>query len=163
MTAPVLYRKWCERTDDLFRPLRSLYEYTDRNPDRATGWLWAQRQIGQLPETQWPEVLSAFGPELIDGLESLLEVRFETACFQAYLDGSGVDWHHDQDWDVAAILSLGVTREFGIRKNDGGEQFFDLEDGDVLFMPSGFQHEWEHCVPVQDVKGERCSVVFRLT
>jgi len=28
-------------------------------------------------------------------------------------------------------------------------------------MPSGFQAEWEHCVPAEDVPGERCSLVFR--
>ena len=28
-------------------------------------------------------------------------------------------------------------------------------------MPPGFQDEHEHCVPAEDVTGERCSIVFR--
>lgn len=160
MTEPVLYRKWCGNGEPLLAVLRTQYEYTERMPDRATGWLYAARQIGQLPPMEWPEPLSAIGPALLGDLEFLLGIRFEAACFQAYLDGSGVDWHYDRDWDATAILSLGVTRDFGLRGRSG-DQFPSLHDGDLLFMPPGFQHEWEHCVPVQDVTGERCSLVFR--
>jgi alkylated DNA repair dioxygenase AlkB len=90
----------------------------------------------------------------------LTGVRFEAACFQAYLNGAGVDWHHDRDWGVQAILSLGITRSFGLRRSSE-ETFLSLAQGDLLLMPRGFQDEWEHCVPVDQVIGERCSLVFR--
>lgn len=146
----------------LLPALRTLYEYSDREPDRATGWLWSARQHGQLPVTPWPAVLEEAGPVLAYDLETVTGVRFTAACFQAYLDGSGVAWHHDRDWGAQAVLSLGVTRSFAVRKNGGEDETrLSLAHGDLLVMPSGFQEEWEHCVPVEDIKGERCSVVFR--
>ena len=36
-----------------------------------------------------------------------------------------------------------------------------LDHGDLAFMPSGFQDSWQHCVPEEDVPGERVSLVFR--
>ena len=156
-----LFRGW--RTDSavILAALRTQYSYTEREPDRATGWLWSARRIGMLPVTSWPEPLAELGDQLIASLEESTGVRFEAACFQAYLNGTGCGWHYDRDWDEQAILSLGITRKFGLRRDGGEEEFIDLADGDMLFMPSGFQYDWEHCVPVEDVKGERCSIVFR--
>jgi alkylated DNA repair dioxygenase AlkB len=142
----------------LLPALRTLYAYTDREPGRATGWLWLP--AGQ-PVTPWPPVLAAPGARLLEDLERDTGIRFAAACFQAYLDGSGVGWHHDRDWDAQAILSLGVTRTFGLRRG-GQETFVRLAHGDLLVMPPGFQDDgWEHCVPVEQVTGERCSIVFR--
>lgn len=100
------------------------------------------------------------GPALLDGLERDTGIRFTACAFQAYLDGAGCGWHHDRDWGAQAIISLGVTRGFGMRR-DGAEEFLRLAHGDLLVMPPGFQQEREHCVPVEQVKGERCSLVFR--
>ncbi len=44
--------------------------------------------------------------------------------------------------------------------SEDGERL-SLAHGDLLVMPAGFQDEWEHCVPVEDATGERCSIVFR--
>jgi alkylated DNA repair dioxygenase AlkB len=137
-----------------------VFAYTDREPDRATGYLFSAAQAGALPVTPWPAPLSRLGPELLRDLEAATGARFPVVAFQAYLDGAGCSWHHDRDWDVQAILSLGVTRTFGLRR-EGRESFTRLAHGDLLVMPSGFQQEWEHCVPVEDAPGERCSLVFR--
>lgn len=162
MVVPAFYSGYVADTGPVLEALRTQYEYTDREPDRATGWLYADRQIGQLPFTPWAGPLSEHGPRLLDLFENLTGVRFNVACFQAYLDGSGVSWHYDRDWDAQVVLSLGVTRTFGLRRTgSGNEEFTSLREGDVLFMPSGFQEEWEHCVPVEKVPGERCSLVFR--
>lgn len=153
---------WCPDAGGILAALRTLYAYTDREPDRATGWLHASRQIGMLPVTPWPGPLAEAGPRLLDGLEDVTGTRFDAACFQAYLDGSGCGWHYDRDWDAQAVLSLGVARSFGLRPLDGSHEVtLRLGHGDLLVMPSGFQDEWEHCVPVEDVTGERCSLVFR--
>jgi hypothetical protein len=132
-----------------------LYAYTARDPGRATGWVF-----GQPPGTPWPPPLAAAGPGLLAALERDTGTRFTAACFQAYLDGAGVSWHYDRDWGAQAILSLGVTRTFGLR-SAAGETFLRLAHGDLLVMPPGFQEEWEHCVPAEDAPGERCSLVFR--
>jgi len=151
---------WLDGGDEILPALRTLYRYPERQPDRATGWLYAARQIAMLPPTPWPLALAGSGPALLAALEDVTGVRFEAACFQAYLNGSGCGWHYDRDWDAQAILSLGVTRTFGLRR-DGDEEFLSLAHGDLLIMPSGFQDEWEHCVPAEDAPGERCSIVFR--
>lgn len=156
-----LFRRWRDDGETIMAALRTQYAYTGREPDRATGWLYAARQIGQLPPTPWPAELAELGNQLLRQLEEDTGTVFEAACFQAYLDGSGCGWHYDRDWDEQAVLSLGVTRKFGLRRENGHEEFLDLADGDMIFMPPGFQHGWEHCVPGQDVKGERCSLVFR--
>lgn len=148
------------RHDTLLLPaLRTLYRYSDREPGRATGWLLLR---GQPPETAWPPALEHLGPQLLDDLEAETGTRFTACCFQAYLDGTGCGWHYDADWAVQAILSLGVTRTFQVRRKDGtGLREWRLAHGDLLVMPAGFQDEWEHCVPAEPVAGERCSLVFR--
>jgi alkylated DNA repair dioxygenase AlkB len=183
-----LFPGWL-RGPGLLPALRTLYAYTGREPDRATGYLFSAGQYGQLPPAPWPGILANLGPGLLDALEATTGIRFVVACFQAYLDGSGCGWHSDRDWDAQAVLSLGVTRTFGLRRVGGGpasisapafvsgasavspvagppasrvtQQFFPLAHGDLLVMPPGFQQEWEHCVPAEDVPGERCSLVFR--
>lgn len=157
-----LLAAWRAADTEILPALRTLYSYTDREPDRATGWLYSAGQYGQLAPRPWPDALAGHGPVLLDALERDIGVRFTACAFQAYRDGAGVDWHHDRDWPVQAILSLGVTRSFGIR-SDGGTSVFRVAHGDLVFMPAGFQQEYEHCVPAEDVPGERCSLVFRTT
>jgi alkylated DNA repair dioxygenase AlkB len=146
---------WRSGDTELLPALRGLYAYTSGSPGRATGWLY-----GQPPGTGWPAPLAAAGPGLLAGLQADTGIRFDVVCFQAYLDGTGTGWHHDRDWDAQAILSLGVTRTFGLRSGDA-EQFLRLAHGDLLVMPPGFQDGHEHCVPAEDAPGERCSLVFR--
>jgi alkylated DNA repair dioxygenase AlkB len=152
-----LFRGW--RADDLqtLPALRTLYTYTPQEPDRATAWVYLP---DRSPFTPWPDVLAEAGPALLKDLERDTGTCFTAVCFQAYLNGSGCGWHHDRDWGTQAILSLGMTRTFGLRQA-GHEEFLPLAHGDLLVMPPGFQHEWEHCVPAEDVRGERCSLVFR--
>ena len=77
-------------------------------------------------------------------------------AFQAYRDGTGVGWHADAGWGRQAILSLGVTRGFGVATAAGAE-YLRLAHGDLLALDPAA----EHCVPVEDVPGERVSLVFR--
>lgn len=152
-----LWRRWDEGAG-LLAALRTLFTYTERMPDRATGWLYLP---DRPPVTDWPPVFAMMGRELLDRLERTTGTVFTACCFQAYLDGSGCGWHHDRDWGAQAILSLGVDRSFGLRHATGAETFLTLSNGDLLYMAAGFQDEWEHCVPVEQVQGERCSLVFR--
>lgn len=157
------FKDWYAEADaeKLLPGVRSLVEWGEWNPGRASGWLYS---VGYehpiLPYQDWPKPLAEAGPALFDKLENQFKVKFTAACYQAYKDGTGVSWHYDREWDVQAILSFGVTRTFGVR-NDQGEKFMKLAQGDLLYMPSGFQFEWEHCVPEEDVPGERIALVFR--
>ena len=156
MTTWRLYPGWTGG-DGPLAALRRCFTYPAG--DRATGWLWLP---DRPPHVDWPAPFTELGPDLLAGLEADTGAVFTACCFQAYRDGAGVGWHHDRDWGAQAILSLGVTRSFAVRR-PGEVCQFHLSHGDLLYMPPGFQDTWEHCVPVEDVPGERCSLVFRAT
>lgn len=145
-------RKW--HTDPVvLDAVRGLFTYGP-NDDRATGIAYGEGR-------SWPASFAAIGPLLLADLRALLGISYEIVAFQAYRDGAGTGWHTDSPFDAQAILSLGVTRTFGIRRPDGEPQYLKLEHGDLVVMPSGFQKTWQHCVPIEEVTGERCSLVFR--
>jgi len=153
-----LFPRWQAGNDALLPAVRSQYAYPP-GEGRATGWLLLR---DREPVTSWPTVLAAQGPALLAALAELTGVQFSACCFQAYDGGTGCGWHADPEWAAQAILSLGVTRTFGIRRagEDGGT-FVKLAHGDLLVMPPGFQDAHEHCVPVEEAPGERVSLVFR--
>lgn len=139
---------------DLLAAVRKTFSY-EPGEDRATGYLYA------AGEQDWPAPLADVGPGLLAELDVALGVRFPIVAFQAYLDGSGCGWHTDDAFDAQAILSLGVTRTFGVRPNGGEPEWLKVRHGDLVVMPAGFQVGHEHCVPVEDAPGERVSLVFR--
>ena len=134
--------------------LRRCFRYA-AGEDRATGYLF---ESGSQP---WPPELAVRGPALLAALASKPGEAFQICAFQAYRDGAGCGWHADTPFGAQAILSLGVTRTFGVRQPGRDPRLIQVADGDLVFMPAGFQQEWEHCVPDEDVPGERCSLVFR--
>lgn len=148
-----VHRGW---RDDLglLDAVRGLFTYGP-GEDRATGYLYVE---GEQP---WPATFAHAGPVLLDDLADLLGVRFTVVAFQAYRDGAGCDWHTDDAFDAQAVLSLGVTRSFGVRRTGGEPEWTRVQQGDLVYMPSGFQRDWQHCVPVEEAPGERCSLVFR--
>lgn len=154
MTGYRLLRGWREGDQEILPALRQVFAYTEAEPDRATGWLLGPDGSPWLPS------FTRLGPQLLAALERDTGFAFTACAFQAYLDGAGVGWHRDTNWAAQAILSLGVTRSFGLRR-DGTGKLLPLAHGDLLVMPRGFQEEWEHSVPEEDVPGERCSLVFR--
>lgn len=143
------------RADDgLLAALRETFTYGPGD-DRATGYLYADDGPG------WSTPLALHGPSLLAALDELVGVRFPVVAFQAYRGGTGCDWHTDAAFDTQAVLSLGVTRTFGVRRPGADVHWLPVGHGDLVFMPPGFQCEWQHCVPAEDVAGERCSLVFR--
>lgn len=139
---------WTGNLDRLIGSVRQQFTYGPGD-DRATGYLYGDGQA-------WPPVLA-----LLAALRDTLGVDFEYAAFQAYLNGSGCDWHDDATWATQAILSLGVTRTFGVRAKGGEPEWIQVNDGDLVYMPAGLADTHEHCVPTEDVPGERISLVFR--
>lgn len=140
--------------DGLLDDLRRCFRYA-AGDDRATGYLF---EDGGQP---WPPELRERGPALLAALAKRPGVGFPVVAFQAYRDGAGCGWHADTPFGAQAILSLGVTRTFAVRRPGRDPWLMPVRNGDLVFMPAGFQSEWEHCVPDEDVPGERCSLVFR--
>jgi alkylated DNA repair dioxygenase AlkB len=95
---------------------------------------------------------------------------FATAGLCCYRDGrDSVAWHGDtigrgstQD-TVVAIVSLGATRRFLLRRRGGGPSLrFDVGAGDLLVMGGACQRSHEHAVPkTARPVGARISVQFR--
>ena len=145
-----IHRRW--HTDaGLLDAVRASFAYGPGD-DRATGYLYGDGQ-------DWPPPLAEHGPALLADLKQLLDVAFTHVAFQGYLNGSGCDWHTDLPFDSQAILSLGATRTFGIRRDE--PEWITVVHGDLVYMPPGFQTEWQHCIPTEDITGERISLVFR--
>lgn len=151
---PHLFRHWWTHPS-LLAQLRKHARYGP-GENRATGYLYI---AGDL---DWPDGLTGLGEVLRQDLTRLTGEWFTVVAFQGYRDGSGVGWHDDANFAAQAILSLGATRTFGIRRKPAGEpHWMTVADGDLLYLPAGFQQEWEHCVPTEDIPGERISLVFR--
>lgn len=138
---------------DLLADVRASFRYNPPGDDRATGHVFL--------DGEWVPGLLQSGPPLLDAVEALTGVRYPIVAFQAYRNGAGCGWHADSPFGAQAVLSLGVTRTFGVRPTGGEPQWHQVAHGDLVIMPAGFQDSWEHCVPTEPVPGERCSLVFR--
>jgi alkylated DNA repair dioxygenase AlkB len=95
---------------------------------------------------------------------------FTTVGLCCYRDGSdSVAWHGDtigrsstQD-TMVAIVSLGATRTFALRRRGGGPSLrLPQAHGDLLVMGGSCQRTWEHAVPKTSAPtGPRVSIQFR--
>ena len=103
---------------------------------------------------------------------------FDEVMVNRYTIQGGVGWHTDADTvsrDRVAMLSLGDTRSMGLcrgdhpsRRRGATERHFPVRHGDLVFMPSGMQQEWLHCIDKPDLQGKtekdiRYSLIFRET
>jgi alkylated DNA repair dioxygenase AlkB len=95
---------------------------------------------------------------------------FTTVGLCCYRDGNdSVAWHGDtigrsssQD-TMVAIVSLGATRTFAMRRRGGGPSLrLPQAHGDLLVMGGSCQRTWEHAVPKTSAPtGPRVSIQFR--
>jgi alkylated DNA repair dioxygenase AlkB len=95
---------------------------------------------------------------------------FTTVGLCCYRDGSdSVAWHGDtigrssSEDTMVAIVSLGATRTFALRRRGGGPSLrLPLAHGDLLVMGGSCQRTWEHAVPKTSAPaGPRVSIQFR--
>jgi alkylated DNA repair dioxygenase AlkB len=115
-------------------------------------------------------VLTRLRRRLNDIYAGELGEPFTTVGLCCYRDGSdSVAWHGDtigrssfQD-TMVAILSLGATRTFALRRRGGGPSLrLPQAHGDLLVMGGSCQRTWEHAVPkTSAAAGPRVSIQFR--
>ncbi|OBJ00066.1 alpha-ketoglutarate-dependent dioxygenase AlkB [Mycobacterium alsense] len=95
---------------------------------------------------------------------------FTTVGLCCYRDGSdSVAWHGDtigrssSHDTMVAIVSLGATRTFAMRRRGGGPSLrLPQAHGDLLVMGGSCQRTWEHAVPKTSAPtGPRVSIQFR--
>jgi len=96
--------------------------------------------------TSWTPMLVALKAKVEiaahDKFNSVLVNRYEN-------EKDSVGWHADNEPEMSqehsiASLSLGATRSFEMRKDNGPIQRVDLEHGSLLVMRAGMQRNWTH-------------------
>jgi alkylated DNA repair dioxygenase AlkB len=118
-------------------------------------------------------MLSRLRRRLNDIYAGELGEPFTTVGLCCYRDGSdSVAWHGDtigrssKEDTMVAIVSLGATRTFAMRRRGSGPRGPSLRlpqaHGDLLVMGGSCQRTWEHSVPkTSAATGPRVSIQFR--
>ena len=79
--------------------------------------------------------------------------EFNSVEGNLYEDGQKyTGWHVDDEQglasDLIALISVGATRDFKIRRNKDKKIWtYSLVDGDLIVMYGDFQQNYQHCVP----------------
>ena len=161
---------WLTGSDSLFDDLTDRLDFRQRraipmydrlvDEPRLTSW-WNEHD-GQ------PEPLPILS-EMRQALSAEHSRHFDSIGFNLYRDQrDSVAWHADRHRHhvadpVIAILSVGESRPFQMKQNDGGASLtWGLGHGDLFVMGGACQHEWQHCVPKRRrPTGPRLSITFR--
>lgn len=162
--------EWLLGSDDLFDDLMSTLSLSQRrgvvmydrlvDEPRLTAW-WNERDGEPVPHPFLDEIRYA--------LEDRYGPHFDSIGFNLYRDqNDSVAWHADRHRHhvsdpVVAIVSVGQSRPFQMRQNEGGASLtWGLGHGDLFVMGGATQHEWQHCVPKRRRPcGPRMSITFR--
>jgi alkylated DNA repair dioxygenase AlkB len=102
-------------------------------------------------------------------LEQETGIRFNTVLANLYRDGrDGIGWHADNERElgpaaIVASVSLGASRRFKLRRNDGSQAVdMILEHGSLLWMGPGTQKTWQHSLPrMTRVQAPRINLTYR--
>lgn len=161
---------WLSGPDALFDDLIDRLDFRQRtgvpmydrlvDEPRLSAW-WNESDGGREPLP----ILADIRWELTERFDH----HFDSIGFNLYRDQrDSVAWHADRHRKrvadpVVVILSVGVSRPFQMRRNEGGASLtWGLGHGDLLVMGGGCQHEWQHCVPKRRRPlGPRLSITFR--
>ncbi len=97
-------------------------------------------------------------------------LQFDVCVCLYYPNGKEyMDFHYDPpafgSTDVIPSISLGITREFQLRRTSDHTELhrFQLNDGSLFVMGEGCQDEYEHAVPAMpDCSQPRFNLTFRI-
>lgn len=112
----------------------------------------------------WPEALQP----LRERLRTELGASFNSVLANLYRDGrDAMGWHRDDEPELGsqpliASLSLGATRRFVLKDDDGLRHAFELSAGDLLLMAADSQQRYRHALPrTARSVGPRINLTFR--
>jgi alkylated DNA repair dioxygenase AlkB len=154
--------------DELLRRLGTLTGWEQRRR-----WMY-NREVEEPRLTCEYRELSTAPAVLVElgaALSEFCGVRYDGIWMNWYRDHrDSTSWHADRPANVPAtatvpVVSLGATRRFLIRPNDGGRSTtFTPAGGDALIMRGRCQRDWVHSVPKQQAPaGPRMSLNFSST
>ncbi|MBS4729164.1 alpha-ketoglutarate-dependent dioxygenase AlkB [Mycobacterium sp. SM1] len=164
---------WLAEADDLFGALLATVPWRAERRHMYDRVLDVPRLVSfhDLTAEDPPHpLLERLRGRLNDSYAGELGEPFTTVGLCLYRDGSdSVAWHGDTigrgstEDTMVAIVSLGATRTFALRRRGGGPSVrLPLAHGDLLVMGGSCQRTWEHSVPKTSVPaGRRISIQFR--
>jgi alkylated DNA repair dioxygenase AlkB len=159
---------WMSGSDQAFDELLRDVVWSQRRR-----WMY-DRKVDEPRLTSWQRIdepTSVTYQWLDDARASLsvhYEIRFDSVGINLYRNGTdSVAWHRDRipaeivD-PVVALISLGESRTFLLRRQGGGKSWaFRLGHGDLLVTGGQTQRRFEHSVPKVKASGPRMSLAFR--
>lgn len=156
---------WLTETAELFTTLAALPSWEQRSRWMFTQTVEEPRLTAEIaPLSAAPAALVVVG----DALSRHYGVRYDSVWMNLYRDEhDSTAWHADRPVNraqgaIVPVLSMGATRRFLIRRQDGGPSTrFTVEAGDLIVMGGRCQRDWVHCVPKEtQPRGPRISVNF---
>lgn len=122
-----------------------------------------------------PQPWQADVVRLRDRLNRVLAADFNSVLLNQYRDGrDSMGWHRDDEPELGpapliASLSLGATRRFVLKEDDGRlmgrdnpRHVFNLAAGDLLLMHGDSQRRYRHALPkTAKPVGVRINLTFR--
>jgi alkylated DNA repair dioxygenase AlkB len=106
--------------------------------------------------------------EIKERIENQCSRQFNSVLINLYQDGKHSNgWHSDNEKELGiepfiASLSLGETRIFKLKHQDGDTLDIPLKDGSLLLMGGQLQHKWKHCIPKSSkILGPRINLTYR--
>jgi len=169
----VIYRRWMppEEASALFARSRREVAW---ERDTYTGGRRSSRQVqawgpgiaysysgAKRVGTEWPE----WGEDVRARVEVLSEHAMNYCLLNRYGTGEQISWHSDSERGLVedapiACLSLGATRELGLKPKRGGRAVYvPVRNGDLYVMYGETQRRWLHCI--KHGQEERISLTFR--
>ncbi|WP_205869414.1 alpha-ketoglutarate-dependent dioxygenase AlkB, partial [Mycobacterium colombiense] len=149
---------WLTDADDLLEALLSTVPWREERRQMYDRVVDVPRLVSfhdlAVDEPPHPE-LARLRRRLNDIYAGELGEPFTTVGLCCYRDGSdSVAWHGDTigrsstEDTMVAIVSLGATRAFAMRRRGGGPSLrLPQAHGDLLVMGGSCQRTWEHAVP----------------
>lgn len=116
-----------------------------------------------INKSEWTPIIRS----VKDHIETKFSIKIDYVLVQYYENGkSSIAWHNDKEalHSFVVSVSFGTSRKFSIRKISTKEVINEvvLIHGDLFYMKSGFQVEYEHCIVKEtQVKEPRISLTFR--
>ncbi len=154
---------WLGGADEVFVDL------AERAPWHAHERIMWDRRVDEprLSTRSWADP-----PEPVPTMAATLSIHYGTDLSAVsanwYRDGTdSVAWHGDRsgrhrDTTVVAIVSLGASRRFLVRRRGGGPSIrFVPAHGDLVVMGGTCQQTFEHAVPKMASAGPRIALMFR--